>query len=133
METREVHIRHAVQQAGESRRPIAELPSALRNRLKTYWESGDEHADFVTFLLSEKELVTAKVRENLEDSPFKINFLVKAEFAKGETVTERTFKTANVRVFITDDLAEVVETAFGKLLREKSEHESKVSGWLRSD
>ncbi|XP_046387447.1 uncharacterized protein LOC124157025 [Ischnura elegans] len=130
-ESSEVHRRHVLRQVGAGNvKGMVEVQSAAKNRLKTYWVSGlDEGSDLITFLNNIRLLVIEKIKYVLESSPVKINVLVKCNFSKEELTDERWFKTENVRIFETDNVDEIVEHLFAKLLKEKSEHQAKGSGW----
>ncbi|XP_046399973.1 uncharacterized protein LOC124166487 [Ischnura elegans] len=109
---------------------MVEIQSAAKNTLKTYWVSGlDEGSDLIAFLNNIKPLVIEKIKSESYSSPVKINVLVKCTFSKDELSDERWFKTENVRILETDDVDEIVDHQFARLLKEKSEHQAKGSGW----
>nr|DAC81291.1 TPA_asm: PolB [Ladona dragonfly adintovirus] len=113
---------------------IIEVESAVRGRLKTFWLScaDDAHTDLVTFLDEIEDIVVRKIREELRNSALKINLVVRTRFRRdedGSEIAERCFKTKNEMFLQADDINAKVEEQFGKLLREKSEHAAKGSGW----
>jgi hypothetical protein len=119
---------------GGENRPIVELESAVRNRWKTFWVSGfdDELSDVVTFLGTVKSILREKITEQLRDNALKINIILRCRFVKDEQSDDRCFKTMSVRVFQADDVDEILDLLYSKLLKEKSEHQGKGSGWILS-
>ncbi|XP_071444738.1 uncharacterized protein [Hetaerina americana] len=135
-EMSDVHLRHAIRQGQCNENEdlqtstIIEVKTAFKGRLKTYWLSGgDKRSDLASFLKSHQNVVTQKIKEEVSICPVKINLLVKVKFSKKEELVDRWYKTKNVRVLQTDDVDDVVVELSDKLLREKSEHEGKGSGW----
>jgi hypothetical protein len=108
-ELSDVHRRHVLNRF-EAIRPIVELQSAVRDRLKTYWVSGfeDELTDVVTFLGSIKSILSEKITQQLENAALKINVVLKCKFVKGEDSDDRSFKTENERVLQTDNVEDIL-------------------------
>ncbi|KAG8240274.1 hypothetical protein J437_LFUL018111 [Ladona fulva] len=117
-------------------REIVEVESAINSRLKTFWivSEEEEGQDVVSFLNENRDELIDKVKEQvITINAIKFNLVLICKFKKGENDEyDASFKTSNIRVLLADQIHEIVDKSFSKLLKEKSEFQAKGSGWVLS-
>ena len=118
-------------------RGFNEIESAIGSRLKTFWITPEEDnvIDIASFLNEIESLLVDKINDQvIANNAIKFNLVLICKFKKGENeVYDASFKTNNRRVLLADHVQKIVEEAFSKLLKEKSEFQAKGSGWNLSN
>ena len=114
-----------------------EIDSAIRSRIKTFWITPEQNSgkDIISFLNDIKQRLIEKLNEQvIDNNSVKFNLVLICKFHKNEMEKlDTSFKTLNRRVLITDMIDEIIDEAFSKLLKEKSEFQAKGSGWSLSE
>jgi hypothetical protein len=115
------HRRNATIQLG---RGFREIQSAIGSRLKTFWITSENEEDkYVISLLDDiRDETIEKINEQLNiNNSVKFNLVLICKFIKGEREEmEASIKTQNRRVLSVDNMQEILDEAYSKLMREKS-------------
>ncbi|XP_046399469.1 uncharacterized protein LOC124165964 [Ischnura elegans] len=118
-------------------RGFNQIQSAIRSRLKTFWITPEQNSsiDVISFLNDIKQKLFEKLNEGvIENNSIKFNLVLICKFRKNEKEElDTAFKTPNTRVLLIDMIDEIIDEAFSKILKEKSEFQAKGSGWSLSE
>ncbi|XP_072156542.1 uncharacterized protein [Bemisia tabaci] len=127
------HIRNLF----ETKVPIVQVETACQNRLKTFFITNLQPEILIIddYLLSAKDLVIGKIKEELTYEALKVNILVYAEYEKADDKDEegmqlKKFKTKNEAIFASTDLDEYYEKFRAKINKESFDFHMNGSGWV---
>ncbi|XP_072153271.1 uncharacterized protein [Bemisia tabaci] len=127
------HIRNLF----EMKVPIVQVETACQSRLKTFFITNFQPENLIIdeYLLSAKDLMLKKIKEELTGEALKVNILVYAEYEKAddkdkEGMQLKKFKTKNEAIFASTDLDEYYEKFRAKINKESFDFHMNGSGWV---